>query len=97
MSSALLVIPHCESFAAILSVSLVLLGHTNGNVSVSHESHGEIALTEALSRPIPDYQQGELGKMKRAIVSQGFGFWTFRGPFASHDSNPYLRDAPAQF
>ena len=30
-----------------------------------------------------------MGEEKRACVSQGFVFLTFRGPLASHDSNPY--------
>ena len=37
-------IPYRESFAAIPSVSLVLLGHTNRSVSVSHESQREFVL-----------------------------------------------------
>ena len=35
--SASLAIPHRKSFAAIPSISLVLLGHTNRSVSLSHE------------------------------------------------------------
>ena len=35
--SASLAIPHLKSFAAIPSVSLALLGHTNRNVFLSHE------------------------------------------------------------
>ena len=42
--SASLAIPHLKSFAAIPSVSLILLGHTNRSVSVSHELQGGIAL-----------------------------------------------------
>ena len=42
--SASLAIPHHKSFAAIPSVSLVLLGHTNRSVLVSHEPQREIAL-----------------------------------------------------
>ena len=42
-SSASLAIPHHKSFAAIPSVSLVLFGHTNRVVSLSHESKHEIA------------------------------------------------------
>ena len=44
--SASLAIPYRKSFAAIiiLSISLVNLGHTNCNESVSHESQREIAL-----------------------------------------------------
>ena len=41
------------------------------------------------TRPIPYYQQGEAGEEQRACVSQGMCFLTFRGPLASHDSNPY--------
>ena len=56
-------IPHRKSFATIPSFSLVLLGHTNRNASVSHESQREIALVQTLSGPMPDYQQGEGGKI----------------------------------
>ena len=42
--SASLAIPHRKSFAAIPSLSLVLLGHTNRSVKLSHESQREIAL-----------------------------------------------------
>ena len=42
--NASLAILHRASFAAIPSVSEVRLGHANRNVSVSHESHCEIAL-----------------------------------------------------
>ena len=42
--SASLAIPHHKSFAAIPSVSLVLLVHTNRNVRLSHESQRETAL-----------------------------------------------------
>ena len=72
--SASLAIPHLKSFAAIPSVSLALLGHTNRNVFLSHESQHEIALVKTLSRPIPYYQQGEVGEEKRACVSQGMCF-----------------------
>ena len=68
--SASLAIPHLKSFAAIPSVSLVQLGHTNRNVFLSYESQREIDLVWALSRPIPYYQQGEVGEEKWACVSQ---------------------------
>ena len=42
--SVSLAIPHLKSFAAMPSVSLVQLGHTNRNVFLSHESQSEIAL-----------------------------------------------------
>ena len=42
--SASLAIPHRKSFAAIPSVALVLLGHTNRNISASNEWQREIAL-----------------------------------------------------
>ena len=42
--SASLALPHLKSFAAIPSVSLVQLGHTNRSVFLSHESQREIAL-----------------------------------------------------
>ena len=71
--STSLAIPHSRSFAAIPSV---------------HESQREIVLLKAFSRPIPDYQQGEVGE-KKDLCFAGFGFLKFRGPFASHDSSPY--------
>ena len=39
-----LAILHLKSFAAMPSVSLVQLGHTNRNVFLSHELQREIAL-----------------------------------------------------
>ena len=42
--SASLAILHLKSFAAIPSLSLVQLGHTNRNIFLSHESQLEIAL-----------------------------------------------------
>ena len=43
--SASLAIPrHRKSFAGIPSVSLVVFGHANRSVKVSHESQREIAL-----------------------------------------------------
>ena len=80
--SASLVIPHLKSFAAIPSVSLVQLRHTNRSVFLSHESQRAIALVEALSRPIPCYQQGEVGEEKRACASQCLCFGRSRGPLA---------------
>ena len=59
--SASLAIPRRKSFAAIPSASLVLLGHTNRSVSVSHESQHGTALVLPLSRQIPYYQQGDMG------------------------------------
>ena len=72
--STSLAIPHRKSFVAIPSLSLVLLRHTSGSVKLSHESQREIALLSALSRPIPYYQQGEVGGRKRPRVSQGLCF-----------------------
>ena len=66
--SASLALPHLKSFAAIPSVSLVQLGHTNRNVFLPHESQREIALVQALSRPIPYCQQGEVGEEKNGPV-----------------------------
>ena len=66
--SASLAIPHLKSFAAIPSVSRVHLGHTNRSVSLSHESQREIALVLALSRPIPYYQQGDVGEKNGPVL-----------------------------
>ena len=83
--SASLAIPHLKSFAAIPFVSLVQLGHTNRNVFLSHESQCEIALIWALSRPIPNCQQGEVGERHSPVfrnvcvfdVSQAIGIARF--------------------
>ena len=72
--SASLAIPHLKSFAAILSVSLVQLGHTNRNVFLSHESQREIVLVEALSRPIPYYQKGEVGEENGPVFRNVYVF-----------------------
>ena len=52
------------NFTVVPSVSLVQLGHTNRNVSLSHESQCGIALVLALSRL-------EVGEQEKAFVSQG--------------------------
>ena len=91
--SASLAIPHLKSFAAIPSVSLVQLGHTNRNVFLSHESQAvKIALvpTKALSRPIPYYQQEENGPVFRNVCV----FDGFAGPLASHDSRSVSESQP---
>ena len=59
---ASLAIPHRKRIAGIASISLAHLGHMNRNVLVSHNSQRDIALFLALSRPIPDYQQGDIGE-----------------------------------
>ena len=87
-SSASLAFPHRKNFAAIPSVSLVLLVHTNSSVKLPCKSQREIALVWALSRPIPYYHQGKVGGRETGLCFARFVFfWTFRG--ASHDSNPY--------
>ena len=71
-----LAIPHHTSFAATPSVSWVHLGHTNHNVSVSHESQREVALVWAISGPIPDYQQGWEGVSQLKLPLEGIAiFW----------------------
>ena len=76
-SNTSLAILHCKSFAAILSVFRVHLGHTNRSVSLSHESQREIALL-ALPRPIPD-QQGEVGERVGPSFRMVCVFWRFAG------------------
>ena len=90
--SASLAIPHHKSFAAIPSVSLVLLGHTNRNVKLSHELQRDIALFLALSRLIPDYRQGEVGgrKMGQGLcfdVSRAIGIARFESVSESHPNS----------
>ena len=87
--TASLALPHLKSFAAIPSVSLVQLGHTNRSVFLPHESQREIALVQALSRPIPLLPTRRSGGRKMGLCFATFVFLTFRGPLASHDSNPY--------
>ena len=91
--SASLAIPHLvKSIAAIPSVSAMLLGHTNRNVNLSHESQCEIAFVYAHSRPISDNRQGEGGK-QRAFASQGLLFIRNRIATESHETMP-LPDPP---
>ena len=83
-----------KSFAAIPSLSSVLLGHTNRSVRSSHESQHEIALVLALSRPIPYYQQGQAGEENGPVfrrvcvfdVSRGVGIARFE---TVSESQPY--------
>ena len=92
--SASLAIPHRKSFAAIPSVSLVLLGHTNRTVSLSHESQREIALVHALSRLLPDYRQEEVekGSLFRRVsafdISRAVCIARFESVSASRDTMP---------
>ena len=68
--NASLAIPHLKSFAAILSVSLVQLGHTNRSVFLSHESQREIALVRHFQDQFLNTNKGEVGEEKLACVSQ---------------------------
>ena len=95
--SASLAIPHLKSFATILSVSLVQLGHTNRNV-LSHESQWEIALIWALSRPIPYCQHGEMGERHGPVfhkvyvfdVSRIIGIARYESVSESRDTMPVI-------
>ena len=76
--SASLAIPHRKTFAATPSVSLVLLGHTNRNVKLTHES--EIALgTFKTDSLLPTRRSG--GR-KTGLCFAGFVFLAHRGPLA---------------
>ena len=75
---ASLAIRHHTNFAATPSVSRAHRGHTNRSVLGPHESQREVALVLALSRRIPDYQQGKIGKIM-GLCFAGFGFLTFCG------------------
>ena len=77
------------SRAAIPSVSLVQLGHTNRSVFLSHKSQRETALVYALSRPIPYCPTRRSGGRKMGLCFTICVFLTFHGPLASHGSNPY--------
>ena len=59
--SASLAIPHHKRFAAILSVSVVLLGHMNRNVFSVHTHRSvKLPLCRHFEDRFPDYQQGEV-------------------------------------
>ena len=86
--STSLAIPHRKSFAAILSLSLVLFGtriaasncHTNQSVKLNRLG------TFKTNSLLPTRRSG--GR-KAGLCFAAFEFLTFRGPLASHDSNPY--------
>ena len=88
-SSAALAIPHRKSFAAIPSVSLVLLGariatfrcHTNRSVKLPSFRHFQ---DRVLSTNREKWGQ------KTGLCFTRFVCLTFHGPFASNGSNPYL-------
>ena len=87
--SASLAIPHRKSFAAILSLSLVLFGHTNRNVKLSHESQHEIAPCFGTFKTSSLLPTRRSGGRKTGLCFAGFVYLTFLGLLASHDSNPY--------
>ena len=79
-----------QNFAAIPSVSLVLLGHTNRSVKFSHKSQREIPSFRHFQDRFLTTVRKKWGK-KTGLCFAGFVFLTFRGPFASDDVNPYLK------
>ena len=83
--SASLAIPHLKSFATIPSVSLVQLGHTNRSVFLSHV---KLPSFRHFQDQFLTTNKEKCGK-KNGPVFAMFAFLTFRGPLASHDSNPY--------
>ena len=64
------------------------LGHTNRSVKLSHESQHEIALFRHFQDQFLTSNKEKWGK-KTDLCFARFVFLTFRGPLASHDSNPY--------
>ena len=75
-SSASPAIPQRKSFATIPSVSLVLLGHTNRNVSVSHESQRELLSSfRHFQDRFLTANKEKLGENERDLVSQGWFFF----------------------
>ena len=86
--SASLAIPHRKSFAAIPSLSLGSLDtriaasncHTNRSVRLPSFRHFQ---ANSL------LQTRRSGGRKTRLCFAGFVFLMFRGPLASHDSNPY--------
>ena len=100
---ASLAIPHLKSFAAIPSVSLAQLGHTNRSVFLSHESQ-RFLVTRIAAWNWPRLgtfktnsllQTRRSGGRKMGLCFAMFAVLTFRGPLASHDSNLRIRIAPA--
>ena len=86
--SASLGVPHLKSFAAIPSVSLVQLGHTNRSVSC----HTNRSVKLPSFRNFQDQfliTNKRSGGSKMGLCFARFLFLMFRGPLASHDSNPY--------
>ena len=64
-------------------VSLNGLFHRSASLAIPHRK--SFAAIPSVSQ-VPT---GRSGRKTRAFVSQGLWRLTFRGPFASHDSNPY--------
>ena len=87
--SASLAIPHLKSFAAIPSVSLVQLEHTNRSVFLTHGAQREIGPRLGTFETNSLLPTRRSGGRKMGLCFAMFVFLTFRGPLASHDSNAY--------
>ena len=75
--SALLATPHRKRFVAIPSVSLVLLGHTNCNVSVSHNRSVKLPSFRHFQDQCPTTNRKKWAK-QTGICFAGFGFYIAR-------------------
>ena len=84
--SASLAILHRKSFAAIPSISVVLLRDTNRNVKLSHDSQREVAPSFGHFQDRLLATKKEKWGKKTGLCFARFVFLTFRGPLASHDS-----------
>ena len=86
--SASLAIPHRKSFAAIPPLSLDSLGT---RIAASN-CHANRSVKLPLFRHFQDEfltTNREKWEKKTGLCFTGFVLLTFRGPLASHDSNPY--------
>ena len=80
-------IPHLKKFAAIPSVSLVQLGHTNRSISCHTNRSVKLPSFRHFQDQLLTTNKEKWEKMGLCFAM--FVFLTFRGPLASHDSNPY--------
>ena len=72
---------HRKSFAAIPSLSLVLLAHTNRSVKLSHLNVKLASFRHFwhFQDQFLPYQQGEATEEKRAVFRKACVFWRFAG------------------
>ena len=86
--SASLAIPHHKSFAAIPSLSLGSLGTRIAALNCHTHRSVKLPLFRHFQDQFLTTNKEKWGK-KTGLCFARFVFLTFRGPLASHDSNPY--------